>query len=236
MFAPTASPVVQRQSTWHIGPTTCVFTSRSRANFDSVGSSCSLQPLAHRAELAFDPAGELDRLGRAVPQTKQDARVIRSARTYVLKPPDSATARAPRCSDVESPPSVWASGTKTESRARAGLDHRAVRLAQLVLAELELERPDDRDRDHGRAGQHLLRLRERLEVDPRHFAVEPERLLPRADRVGIVLPGPLHGHELRAAAKTSRSSSPRKTKRITSKWSSTARAAPSATGAASSGG
>ena len=34
MFAPTASPVVQRQSTWHIGPTTCVFTSRS-ARFDS---------------------------------------------------------------------------------------------------------------------------------------------------------------------------------------------------------
>ena len=31
MFGPTASPVVQRQSTWHIGPTTCVFASRRTA-------------------------------------------------------------------------------------------------------------------------------------------------------------------------------------------------------------
>ena len=100
------------------------------------------------------------------------------------KPPDSATARAPRCSEAESPPSVCASGTKTESRRAAGLGELAVRLAQLVLAELELQRADDGDRDHGRPGQHLLRAREGLEVDPGHLAVEPERLLPRADRVG----------------------------------------------------
>ena len=31
MFGPTASPVVKRQRTWHIGPTTCVFASRSTA-------------------------------------------------------------------------------------------------------------------------------------------------------------------------------------------------------------
>src|SRR5439155_41038 len=41
MFGPTASPVVQAQSTWHIGPTTCVFTSRRTARFESVGSSCA---------------------------------------------------------------------------------------------------------------------------------------------------------------------------------------------------
>ncbi len=31
MFGPTASPVVNRQRTWHIGPTTCVFASRRTA-------------------------------------------------------------------------------------------------------------------------------------------------------------------------------------------------------------
>ena len=44
--------------------------------------------------------------------------MIRSASTYVRKPPDSATARAPRWSDADRPPSVCASGTNTESRAR----------------------------------------------------------------------------------------------------------------------
>jgi hypothetical protein len=31
MFGPHASPVVNAQSTWHIGPITCVSTSRRRA-------------------------------------------------------------------------------------------------------------------------------------------------------------------------------------------------------------
>jgi hypothetical protein len=31
MFAPNASPVVKRQRTWHIGPTTWVFASRRTA-------------------------------------------------------------------------------------------------------------------------------------------------------------------------------------------------------------
>src|SRR5215207_4374805 len=110
MFAPTASPVVQRQSTWHIGPTTCVRTPRSLAQLERegssrdssharrVGSSASTQ----RASLTASPA---------VLQMKQLARVIRSAITYVRKPPDSVTACAPRYSDAESPPSVCASGT-----------------------------------------------------------------------------------------------------------------------------
>ena len=29
MFGPTASPVVKRHRTWHIGPTTCVFASHA---------------------------------------------------------------------------------------------------------------------------------------------------------------------------------------------------------------
>ena len=35
----TASPVVKRQRTWHIGPTTCVFTSRRTAKRESSGMS-----------------------------------------------------------------------------------------------------------------------------------------------------------------------------------------------------
>ena len=51
-------------------------------------------------------------------QTKQDALVILSWSTYVLKPPDSAAARAPRKSESDIEPSVCASGTKTSSVLR----------------------------------------------------------------------------------------------------------------------
>ena len=81
----------------------------------------------------------------------------------------------------------------------AGLDHFAAGLLQLVVAELELDWPDDRDRGHGDAGQHLLRVREGLEVDTGHLAVQAERLLASLDRGGIVLAGPFldrHGGEL----------------------------------------
>src|SRR5205814_6238872 len=71
-----------------------------------------------------------------------------------------------------------------------GLHDLALGLAQLVLAEVDVERADHGDRDHGNPGQHLLRTSERLEVDPGHLAVEPERLLARPDRGGVVLAGP----------------------------------------------
>src|SRR5919107_1011328 len=95
MFAPTASPVVQRQSTWHIGPTTCVLISRSLARLESDGSSSwasharisSSSPSTQRASATASPVDL---------QTKQLALVILSCRTYVLKPPDSVTARPPR--------------------------------------------------------------------------------------------------------------------------------------------
>ena len=95
MFVPTASPVVQRQSTWHIGPTTWVFTSRRRACFDSDGSSWS----ASQARIeSSSPSIQREKLhaSAAEPKTKHEARVIRSASTKVRKPPDSATALAPR--------------------------------------------------------------------------------------------------------------------------------------------
>jgi hypothetical protein len=72
---------------------------------------------------------------------KQEARVIRSRRTYVRNPPDSAAVEG-----VAGAP---------------GLADAAERLLELVLAQLELERPDDRDGDHGGTREHLLRVHER---------------------------------------------------------------------------
>ena len=117
MFAPTASPVVQRQSTWHIGPTTWVRTSRSFAQREREGSSCD----SSHSRSVGSSASTQRASSTASPvdlQMKQLARVIRSASTYVRKPPDSVTARAPRYSEAERPPSVCASGTYTVSDSR----------------------------------------------------------------------------------------------------------------------
>src|SRR5829696_8532730 len=105
MFAPTASPVVQRQRTWHIGPTTWVFPSRSFALRETEGSSSS----AIQARIvSTSPSIQLAsvRASAADLQTKQDARVILSWSTYVRMPPDSAAARAPRKSESDIDPSV----------------------------------------------------------------------------------------------------------------------------------
>ncbi len=117
MFAPKASPVVKRQRTWHIGPTTCVFASRRTAWRESSGLSASRRnsriagtsPSIQRASASASPASL---------HTKQDARVILSAITYVMQPPDSAIAFAPRCTEAVKPPSVCASGTTTSSSER----------------------------------------------------------------------------------------------------------------------
>src|SRR5436190_5512757 len=119
MFGPQASPVVKAHITWHIGPTTCVSTSRSLAYFERAGSA-STRSASHRRISATCASRKRESATASAveAQTKQDARVILSRRTYVLNPPDSATARAPRYSDAESPPSVCASGTKTRSCER----------------------------------------------------------------------------------------------------------------------
>src|SRR5207248_9188941 len=73
------------------------------------------------------------------------------------------------------------------------------RLGQLVVAELDPERTDDRHRRNGAAGERLLRTSERREVVRRHLPVEPERLLPGADRLRVVAARPpprLHGESL----------------------------------------
>ena len=80
MFGPTASPVVQAQRTWHIGPTTWVLTSRSRARRERVASS---EELSHSRIAGSSPS--IQRASAIAcatsAQTKQDARVIRSAST-----------------------------------------------------------------------------------------------------------------------------------------------------------
>ena len=189
MFGPTASPVVQRQSTWHIGPTTCVFTSRStrvarergdrrsrRATRASRGSSPSIQ----RASATACSVSA---------QTKHDARVIRSASTWVRKPPDSAAAFAPRV--IES--GEAALGVRERHvdlfLGAARLDDLA-RVVELVRAERDDERPGDRDGDDRDTRQRLRRARERLEVDRGDDAVDADRLLAGADRFGVVLPWP----------------------------------------------
>src|SRR5918997_7202226 len=91
MFAPTASPVVQRQRTWHIGPTTCVLTSRSFAKRETDGSSCSA--IQERSSSTSPPSHSARRIASSADlQTKQDALVILSWSTYARKPPDSVAA------------------------------------------------------------------------------------------------------------------------------------------------
>src|SRR5206468_4337405 len=106
MLGPTASPVVKRQSTWHIAPTTCVFTSRSRARRESVGLS---EDASHSWSDGSSPSTQRARATAAAvsAQTKHDARVIRSASTYVLIVP---AAVAPRVIESVRLPSVCASG------------------------------------------------------------------------------------------------------------------------------
>ena len=209
MFGPQASPVVQAHSTWHIGPTTCVSTSRSFACFDIDGSSWR-SASQRRISATCASRNRAERTASSVePQTKHDARVIRSPSTYVRKPPDSAAARAPRYSETESPPSVCASGTKTSSAARP------------VSDELGRTAPPARTRRaRARAGRRpttgitaapvsiSCACDERLEVDARSRRRRVASASWRAlDRVGVVLPRPaLHLH-VRAYAAPDRISS-----------------------------
>src|SRR5207253_1245859 len=64
---------------------------------------------------------------------------------------------------------------------------------------VDVEGTDDGDRDDRGTGQHLVRRRERRQVDRGHVAVEVERLLAGPDRLRVVLARPalqLHGRSL----------------------------------------
>ena len=118
MFGPTASPVVQRQSTWHIGPTTWVFTSRSSAWRESSAMSDAAEELLHRRQLRLDPARERQRVARVAADEARRARdpVGEDVRAESARLGHRASRRAAR--DAVSPPSVCASGTTTCSSAR----------------------------------------------------------------------------------------------------------------------
>ena len=200
MFAPTASPVVQRQSTWHIGPTTCVFTSRSARDCESDGSSLLREPRAHR--VGSSPSiqrASVDRLGRRAADEARGARdpvgedvgaeaarlgdrpraAVQRRRQPALgvreRDEDLLVARGPSrrrrpCSRSSYSPSSSSSGPTTET----GITATPV--------------------------SDLLRAREGLEVDRGHLAVEPERLLPRPDRArdrSSAATSHVHGGELK---------------------------------------
>ena len=199
MFGPTASPVVQRQRTWHIGPTTCVLTSRSTAKRESSGSDASrsheriastspsiqrasaiglARVRADEARRPCDPVGEHvraeaarlgDRLDPALHRGRQPALGVRQRHEHLLRSAARLDHRARR-RRARTTPSETGSGPATET----GITAAPVSCSAAV--------------------------RPRLEVDADHLAVEPEHLLARADRVGVVLAGPaLHGRILTAA-------------------------------------
>ena len=166
MFGPTASPVVHAQSTWHIGPTTCVVTSRSFAWRETNGSSDSA---SHARIASSSPSSQRASAiaSAADAQTKQLARVIRSWRTCVRIVP---AAFAPRVIEAVRPPSVCASGTWTVSVARPV--SRTSPASSSSYAPSSIVDRHDRDGDDGDAGDRLRGAGELLEVDRRDEPVE----------------------------------------------------------------
>ena len=77
MFGPQASPVVHAQRTWHIGPTTCVFTSRSFARFEREGVVERGEERTEVVDRVLEPSCKLHSVFVFL-QTKHDARVILS--------------------------------------------------------------------------------------------------------------------------------------------------------------
>ena len=153
-----------------------------------------VEPSPHRIQLVLDPARERDRLAR-VPaheagrardpvrehERAEAARLGRGTRATVERVREPALGVRQRDVDLL-------------LGAAPFLDP-PVGLGQRVLAERDQERPHDRHRRHRHACQRLLRGGKRREVVRGDLAVEPERLLPGADRRRIVLPWPaLDGH------------------------------------------
>ena len=172
MFGPTASPVVHCQSTWHIGPTTCVFTPRSFARVESDASFDDSSHVAHRRQLRVDPARERDCLARVRADEARRAGDAVVQDVGADRPGCERTARH-RCRQA-------AFGVRERNvhglRRAAGLVERAV-VGQRVRPELDLDRRR-RHRDHRDADERLGRAGERLEVDRRDEPVR-DRPSPR---------------------------------------------------------
>ena len=165
MFGPTASPVVHRQSTWHIGPTTCVFTRAASRGARATDRRDDVEPRAHRRQLGVDPARERDRLGGVL---ADEARRPRDAVGEHVGADRAGGERAAR--HRRGQPALGVRERHVHGLGRAArLDDVAV-VGELVRAELDLDRHrrhgDDRDAD-----ERLRGARERLEVDRRDEAV-----------------------------------------------------------------
>ena len=157
------------------------------------------QPAAHLRNVGIEEAGQVDSLlggladkagcsGHSVPEhiCPKAAGLGRRSCTPVERGREAALGVRQRYEDL--------------IRLTARFGHTAERLLELVLAELDLERAHHRHRDHGRAGQHLLRIYERRKVDSRHPVAQPKRLLASLDRPRVVLAWPtpeLHQTSLR---------------------------------------
>ena len=80
----------------------------------------------------------------------------------------------------------------------AGLAQRSRGLLELVGAELDDERPDDRDRDHGGAGMRLLGAAPGFVVERERLVADDaaDRVAPRRDRLRVVLARQTHRQSL----------------------------------------
>ena len=121
MFGPTASPVVHCQSTWHIGPTTCVFDAAQLRALRERRVVRRLEPLAHRRQLGVDPARERDRLARVGADEARRARdpVVQHVACGSSRPrarrASSTPSGRPRCARAARAPSP----SRGRSRRRA---------------------------------------------------------------------------------------------------------------------
>ena len=156
MFGPTASPVVHCQSTWHIGPTTCVLTPRSRARFRQRRVVRRREPLLHRGQLGLHPAREGDRVGRVA---ADEAGRPRDAVVQDVGADRAGGERAARHRRGQPALGVRERDVHRLARAAALLDGAVV--GELVRAELELDRHGG-DGDHRDADERLRGARERL--------------------------------------------------------------------------
>ena len=191
MFIPQASPVVNAYMTWHIGPTTCVSSSRSFACFErlATGSEASQACISSSC-----PSIQCENASACAVSAKRnaEARVIRSLRrgAEATRLADGA------CAAVEGDREAALGVGERDVDAflgAAALDEASLGLLERVVAELDVDRPDDRHRDERDAGDRLRRACERRQVvgEDLAVAVEPRRelLLPRADESGSFLRG-----------------------------------------------
>src|SRR5215213_2131517 len=175
-----------------------------------------LEPVPHPFELAVDPAAERHCARDVV---EEERRCARHAVADDVRPEAARLARCTRAAiERDRQPALGVGERDVHRLARAPtLDDVSRRLDELVRTELDVERADHRDGHDGDARERLGGARPGLEVVPEDAAAvpdeRPQRVLARADRVGVVLAWPapeLHGRPRRQTGIwTSETSSPK---------------------------